>query len=264
MNTDSIPNINANNSQNPIWSLIALSPELGDLHIPLSVSTSIGRQQDNDIVLTSQQISRHHAKFNQIGSKLFVQDLGSSNGTFVNGQRIGTQAVELTQNDEVSFADIIFSVMNEAVLENNFMINEITTQQMHQPRNIETPAPVMGETVTALVPLPATVITTSSEQDETNKIETTINQSSLKNHESIPTNGELEPSLAPQTADTFIAPTTAATTESGIQEQAISPVVQASMTTPIIPKNASTQTWLVAIIIIILIVGIIVATLFFK
>ncbi len=100
----------------PNRQLIALTPALGDISFAIGVSMSIGRQDSNDVVLATPQISRQHAKFNQIGNSLFIQDLGSSNGTFVNGERIGTQAVEIQPNDEIAFADLVFMVSNDVAV----------------------------------------------------------------------------------------------------------------------------------------------------
>lgn len=62
--------------------------------IPYPVSpgdTVIGRHPDCDIQLQSNTISRRHAKITGDGSQFFVEDLGSGNGTFVNGQKIDAQ-----------------------------------------------------------------------------------------------------------------------------------------------------------------------------
>src|ERR1700756_4694733 len=48
----------------------------------------IGRRSDADIVLNNQHVSRHHAKLVKIDEGYFLQDLGSTHGTFVNEIRI--------------------------------------------------------------------------------------------------------------------------------------------------------------------------------
>ena len=50
-------------------------------------STVIGRGRNADLVLNEATISRAHALFGYEGAKVFVQDLGSTNGTLVNGVR---------------------------------------------------------------------------------------------------------------------------------------------------------------------------------
>lgn len=56
---------------------------------------SIGRAGDNDIRLDGLQISNHHARFARNNGNVVVEDAGSTNGVYVNGQRIsGRQAVQ--------------------------------------------------------------------------------------------------------------------------------------------------------------------------
>ena len=103
------------NSQGTSWQLIGLSPALADLTIDIDKSLSIGRSDSNDLILATSQISRQHAKINRIGEQLYVQDLGSSNGTFINGERISTEAHALQATDELAFADLVFLVVNAPV-----------------------------------------------------------------------------------------------------------------------------------------------------
>ena len=115
-NTNAVNTMNlTDNSQGTSWQLIGLSPALADLTIDIDKSLSIGRSDSNDLVLATSQISRQHAKINRIGERLYVQDLGSSNGTFINGERIGTDAHALQATDELAFADLVFLVVNAPV-----------------------------------------------------------------------------------------------------------------------------------------------------
>lgn len=115
-NTNAVNTMNlTDNSQGTSWQLIGLSPALADLTIDIDKSLSIGRSDSNDLVLATSQISRQHAKINRIGEQLYVQDLGSSNGTFINGERIGTDAHALQATDELAFADLAFLVVNAPV-----------------------------------------------------------------------------------------------------------------------------------------------------
>lgn len=263
------------------WSLIALSPQLGDLSVPLGVSTSIGRHQDNDIVLASQQISRHHAKFNQIGSTLVLQDLGSSNGTFINGKRIATEAVELAQGDEVGFADILFMVANEALLEPATIENHVADELPHLANTVpvtqsDTVTAPVPEAVTEVVPLPATIISPNIANEQSQIQQPSIEQLETESINSPMTVETGTTSAKPTISNVPIASSVAEptsqqsnTTQSSlnaapISEQTISPIIDSNPTPPIIPKKASTQTWLVAIVIVILIVLAIIGTLFLK
>lgn len=55
---------------------------------------TVGRRADNDIRLDDQTVSSRHAQFSYTGGKTYVEDLDSTNGTFINGRRIKIQAVE--------------------------------------------------------------------------------------------------------------------------------------------------------------------------
>jgi ABC-type multidrug transport system ATPase subunit len=63
---------------------------------------SIGRTPDNQIVVAHAQVSSKHAQIVKQGNELFIQDLGSANGTFVRGQRVApNQRVPVTSGEKV-------------------------------------------------------------------------------------------------------------------------------------------------------------------
>ena len=62
---------------------------------------TIGRGIDNNLVIGEQSVSLHHATFSKTGGRFWLTDLGSSNGTYVNGRRITETAIEI--GDIVSF-----------------------------------------------------------------------------------------------------------------------------------------------------------------
>lgn len=61
---------------------------------------TIGRKPDNDIVLDDQAASGHHARVVQIQSVFFIEDAGSSNGTFANGKK--TDRKQLVNGDQIT------------------------------------------------------------------------------------------------------------------------------------------------------------------
>jgi pSer/pThr/pTyr-binding forkhead associated (FHA) protein len=68
---------------------------------------TIGRGRDCDYVVDSSEISRQHAQLDFDQQKIVLQDLGSTNGTFLNGERIiPNKQYRLRANDIVSLANV--------------------------------------------------------------------------------------------------------------------------------------------------------------
>ncbi len=94
------------------WQLKALTGALDNLTLSISDSLSVGRGSDNDVVLGSKEVSRNHALLSVLNDELYVKDLASSNGTFVNDERIESNHSKLLQlNDTLSFASFSFNVI---------------------------------------------------------------------------------------------------------------------------------------------------------
>ena len=60
----------------------------------LGKRTTIGRTPDNDVPIDAEFISRHHAVALRAGGKTVIEDLNSTNGTYVNGQRISRRTLK--------------------------------------------------------------------------------------------------------------------------------------------------------------------------
>ena len=71
---------------------------------------TLGRQEDNSIVLADAQVSRHHAEITVQAGQCVLRDLGSANGTYVNGERIAEDRV-LGQEDLVALGQTGFKVV---------------------------------------------------------------------------------------------------------------------------------------------------------
>ena len=73
--------------------------------------TVIGRREDCDLQIPLTEVSRKHCRVVKEGDALRVEDLGSSNGTFQNGQRV--QEAVLQPGDYVQIGPVLFAVQIE-------------------------------------------------------------------------------------------------------------------------------------------------------
>src|SRR5512137_2168819 len=67
---------------------------------------TIGREAENGIVINDAEVSRKHTQFVFQGGKYIITDLGSTNGTFVNGERLTGQHV-LVPGEVISLGEQI-------------------------------------------------------------------------------------------------------------------------------------------------------------
>ena len=95
------------------WKIQAITGELTGQEISIDRDMLVGRHQTADILLQQSEISRKHAAFLLKEQALWLQDLGSSNGTYVNDVQITAETL-LKQGDIVQFASIKFSVFEPA------------------------------------------------------------------------------------------------------------------------------------------------------
>ena len=68
--------------------------------------TLIGRDTDNDIYLKNPSVSRKQAKIIKQGKAFYVEDMGSTNGTFVNGGLVSWKT-GLNDNDKIAVGKYI-------------------------------------------------------------------------------------------------------------------------------------------------------------
>ncbi len=69
-------------------------------------SYTIGREAGNEIVIEDPQVSRRHATLTRQGPTYLLEDIGSTNGTYVNGKRV-TAPVLLSNGDMIGLADTV-------------------------------------------------------------------------------------------------------------------------------------------------------------
>lgn len=90
------------NDKNPILKNLST----GDVYEVTSNPFTIGKSQTCNLVIADKVVSRHHAEVVQYGDKYFIKDLSSTNGTFINGNKLMADTdVELKDGQEIIFAN---------------------------------------------------------------------------------------------------------------------------------------------------------------
>lgn len=84
----------------------------GEYPIPDNGEILIGRASDLDLVLVEDMVSRKHAKLIVDGTDMQITDLGSTNGTFVNGEKV--KRAELRENDRILIGTSILKIITAA------------------------------------------------------------------------------------------------------------------------------------------------------
>src|SRR5688572_24324051 len=69
----------------------------------------VGRQSSSSIALSSSKVSKQHCAIQVQGEDILLRDLGSSNGTFVNG--VLTKAKKLKLGDRISIGEFVLEVV---------------------------------------------------------------------------------------------------------------------------------------------------------
>jgi hypothetical protein len=90
---------------------IESGPDAGHTHRANETALRLGRSPDNDLILRDPATSGHHARVERRGTQFWIVDLGSTNGTLVNGEPI--QEKELNHGDRITIGQnaVHFSVL---------------------------------------------------------------------------------------------------------------------------------------------------------
>ncbi len=92
-----------------VWQLVART---GSSVARLDQEMLIGRGEDCDLVLADNHISRRHASIAVLSGAVWLRDLGSANGTYVNDERVHG-ACQLFHGDELRFDDADYQLLGE-------------------------------------------------------------------------------------------------------------------------------------------------------
>lgn len=104
----------ARSAKKPTYYLV-VNRGLNGTNLPVGEKTlingtiTIGRARGNQIVIPDPYVSGWHAQIEQKGGELYLVDLGSTNGTFVNGKKVKGK-VKLKPKDSVAVGGILFGI----------------------------------------------------------------------------------------------------------------------------------------------------------
>lgn len=103
--------VRGTSSKEKKWTLsVETGPkELRGVKIVVTGTVIVGRSPGADIVIAASYVSGRHAQFKLMGQNLFVEDLGSTNGTAVNNRMIAAPT-SLKNNDVVNVGDVAIRV----------------------------------------------------------------------------------------------------------------------------------------------------------
>ena len=121
---------------------------------------TVGRDATNEIVINDAEISRRHARLTFQGGKYVLEDLGSTNGTFVNGQRLAGPRV-LKAGEVVQFGEQIMLVFEATTIDAGATVvsPRVAVAVPSVPRpSTPVPPPPVAEYVGSVPASPASVV----------------------------------------------------------------------------------------------------------
>jgi pSer/pThr/pTyr-binding forkhead associated (FHA) protein len=133
--------------------LVLAGPEKGKT-FPLGETTRLGRDMDNEVMLTDPRISRRHAEIELKGQEYVIFDMGSPNGLFVNAVRV-TGPQMLRDGDNIRLGDTVLVFSPQPFGGSERKVENITWEPDVTPINRSRPLSArLSENATVPLPLP--------------------------------------------------------------------------------------------------------------
>jgi len=130
-------------------------PTIGKVYPLEGPEITIGRESTNMVAINDVEVSRRHAAMEMRGPAYAIKDLGSTNGTFVNGQRV-TGVQVLNPGDSVSFGEGIVLSYESVFDPNATMMSANIDRAAPAPiaTPVQAPTPVPAPVASAPAPAP--------------------------------------------------------------------------------------------------------------
>ena len=122
----------------------------GEFPLVADKTVFVGRSSDLDMVLVEDMVSRKHAGIHVQGDQVWIEDLGSTNGTFVNGEKI--KRAKLKEGDRVLIGTSILKLISAA--EAHSAVTGTREEQNQQLENMSRSRPKVDVTKGQIEELP--------------------------------------------------------------------------------------------------------------
>jgi pSer/pThr/pTyr-binding forkhead associated (FHA) protein len=130
-------------------------PNPGKIFLLEGSELIVGRDATCNIVIVDSEISRRHARITAQGSMLLLEDLGSTNGTFINGQRL-TGSYQLKGGEMISFGENVVLACEPLVDPNATLLSTADkTLKEPAPKPVTAPPVIPQRSAPMPVPTPA-------------------------------------------------------------------------------------------------------------
>ena len=103
--------------------------------------TTLGRRPYNDIVIDNLAVSGEHAVLQMVGNDVFIEDLNSTNGTYINGKAVKKQLLAHNDTVEIGKYKIKYLVDENADFEKTMIMRPGGQAPAHTPFNHTSPMP---------------------------------------------------------------------------------------------------------------------------
>jgi predicted component of type VI protein secretion system len=131
--------------------VVRSGPNAGKAYPLEGAELTVGRDPSNPVSINDGEISRRHAKLSWKGASYVLEDLGSTNGTFVNGTRLSAP-LALKPGDAVSFGENIVLIYEATFDANATMVGSAKAAKTAAPVQQAAPAPAPAPAYSGQVP----------------------------------------------------------------------------------------------------------------
>ncbi len=100
--------------------IVRRGPQPNQVHELVKDVITMGRDITNDVVINDPEVSRHHCRLTRTSAGYTLEDLGSTNGTFVNGQRL-SGARPLANGDMIGLGETVMMAFEGAFIPASMM-----------------------------------------------------------------------------------------------------------------------------------------------